>query len=417
MRTVGVEEELLLVDRESGEPRALSAAVLALAAKEAAESPGATSGSAHGSGAASGSGSAPGSGSTPGSGSGSGSTPGSGSGSTPGSGSAFAPEDERFEKELHGQQIEFATQPHSDMDSLAADIVRWRAEAAQHAGDLGASVAALATSPLPASPSVNVGSRYQWMEEQFGLTTQEQLTCGCHVHVSVESDEEGVAVVDRIRPWLAVLVALSSNSPFWQGKDSQYSSYRSRVWGRWPMAGPTEIFGSAARYEEQVGAMVASGVLRDPGMVYFDARLSHRYPTVEIRVADVCLEATTTVLVAALARALIETAAREWRTGTPPLRHGVSLLRLASWRAARSGLDDALLDPLTMRPTASAQVVDALLDHVTDALADSGDLALVREHVAGLLERGTGARVQRELLDRTGSLGAVVSECARRTLA
>ncbi|EPH41171.1 putative Carboxylate-amine ligase [Streptomyces aurantiacus JA 4570] len=376
-----MEEELLLVDRQSGEPRALSSAVLARAAKEAAEDVGAAPVAA------------------------------------PGSGSAPAPEDERFEKELHGQQIEFATQPHADMASLAADIVRWRTEAAQHAGDLGATVAALATSPLPASPSVNVGSRYQWMEEEFGLTTQEQLTCGCHVHVAVESDEEGVAVVDRIRPWLAVLVALSSNSPFWQGQDSQYSSYRSRVWGRWPMAGPTEIFGSAARYEEQVGAMVASGVLRDPGMVYFDARLSHRYPTVEIRVADVCLEATTTVLVAALARALVETAAREWRAGTPPLGHGVSLLRLAAWRAARSGLDDTLLDPLTMRPAASARVVDALLDHVTDALADAGDLALVREHMAGLLERGTGARVQRELLDRTGSLGAVVAECARRTLA
>ncbi|MFF3641157.1 glutamate--cysteine ligase [Streptomyces sp. NPDC002564] len=377
MRTVGVEEELLLVDRESGEPRALSSAVLARAARETAENPAAER---H-------------------------------------ADDYREPADETFEKELHGQQLEFATQPRESMDSLTEEVVRWRADAARHAGDVGAAVAALATSPLPVSPAVNTGSRYQWMEEQFGLTTQEQLTCGCHVHVSVESDEEGVAVLDRMRPWLPVLVALSANSPFWQGSDSLYSSYRSRVWGRWPMAGPTEIFGSAARYEEQVDALVATGVLRDRGMIYFDARLSHRYPTVEIRVADVCLEAASTVLVAALARGLVETAAREWRAGVAPPEHGIGLLRFASWRAARSGLEDCLLHPVTMRPEPSHEVLGALLDHVRDALEDSGDLALVQGGVKDLLKHGNGAEVQRDLLRRTGSLREVVAECVRRTQA
>ncbi|QES45104.1 carboxylate--amine ligase [Streptomyces venezuelae] len=375
MRTVGVEEELLLVDRESGEPRALSSAVLARAARDTGEN----------------------------------------SGAEKQADDYREPEEETFERELHGQQLEFATQPRSDMGDLADEVARWRADAARHAGDVGAAVAALATSPLPVSPAVNTGSRFQWMEEQFGLTTQEQLTGGCHVHVSVDSDEEGVAVIDRIRSWLPVLVALSANSPFWQGNDSQYSSYRNRVWGRWPMAGPTEIFGSAERYEEQVAEMTATGVLRDRGMVYFDARLSHRYPTVEIRVSDVCLEATSTVLIATLARGLVETAARDWRAGRPPLPHGVASLRLASWRAARSGLEDTLLDPVTMRPAPSDEVVRGLLDHVRDALEDSADLDLARTTAEDLLKHGNGARVQRELLERTGSLREVVKECVRRT--
>ncbi|WP_409234549.1 glutamate--cysteine ligase [Streptomyces sp. PA5.6] len=375
MRTVGVEEELLLVDRESGEPRALSSAVLARAARDTGEN----------------------------------------SGAEKQADDYREPEEETFERELHGQQLEFATQPRSDMGDLADEVARWRADAARHAGDVGAAVAALATSPLPVSPAVNTGSRFQWMEEQFGLTTQEQLTGGCHVHVSVDSDEEGVAVIDRIRSWLPVLVALSANSPFWQGNDSRYSSYRNRVWGRWPMAGPTEIFGSAERYEEQVAEMTATGVLRDRGMVYFDARLSHRYPTVEIRVSDVCLEATSTVLIATLARGLVETAARDWRAGRPPLPHGVASLRLAAWRAARSGLEDTLLDPVTMRPAPSDEVVRGLLDHVRDALEDSGDLDLARTTAEDLLKHGNGARVQRELLERTGSLREVVKECVRRT--
>ena len=91
--------------------------------------------------------------------------------------------------------------------------------------------------------------------------------------------------------WLPVLLALSANSPFWQGRDTGYASFRSQAWTRFPTAGPTEIFGSAAAYEARAAGLVDTGVLLDRGMIYFDARLSHKYPTVEIRVADVCLHA------------------------------------------------------------------------------------------------------------------------------
>ncbi|MDX6362229.1 glutamate--cysteine ligase [Streptomyces sp. NPDC058274] len=362
MRTVGVEEELLLVDPETGDPQALSAAVLARAALNDAT-------------------------------------------------------DETFEKELHGQQLEFATHPQSDMAELGAEIVRCRKEAGRVAGEIGTAVVALATSPLPVSPSINMGTRYRWMAEQFGLTTQEQLTCGCHIHVSVESDDEGAAVIDRIRPWLSVLSALSANSPFWQGQDTLYSSYRSRVWGRWPMAGPTSLFGSAEEYHRRVAAMAATGVMRDKGMVYFDARLSEQYPTVEVRVADVCLDAGTALLIATLVRGLVETAAREWRAGRDPIGHSVELLRLAAWRAARYGLEEDLLHPLFLRPEPAEDVVRALLEHVGDALADSGDTDRAEQAVSVLLRDGNGARVQRQLLESTGSLSAVVAECVRRTQA
>jgi carboxylate-amine ligase len=355
-----VEEELLLVDPETGEPKALSAAVLARAARDRAEP-------------------------------------------------------DVFEKELHNQMLEFATHPQSGMDELGEEIVRIRGEAARHAGEIGCTVAALATSPLPVRPSIGMNRRYQWMAEHYGIATREQLVCGCHVHVSVESDEEGVAVVDRVRPWLSVLSALSANSPFWQGKETGYNSYRSRVWQRWPSAGPTELFRSAERYHQRVADMVATGTIIDEAMVYFDARLSARYPTVEIRVADVCLHADTAVLVATLVRGLVETAAREWKAGEEPVDHSVSLLRLADWRAARSGLTGDLLHPATMRRAPAETVVRALLDHVQDALADSGDLERARAACAALLRDGNGARIQREVWERTGSLREVVTACVRHT--
>ncbi|WP_053663066.1 glutamate--cysteine ligase [Streptomyces sp. MMG1121] len=360
MRTVGVEEELLLVDPDSGEPRAMSAAVLARAAQD-------------------------------------------------------DPGQDVFEKELFGQMLECATHPQSEMAALGAEIMLCRKEAARHAGGIGCAVAALAMSPLPVSPSISLNDRYRWMAERYGITARDELVCGCHVHVSVDSDEEGVAVVDRLRPWLAVLCALSANSPFSQGRDTGYAAYRSRVWGRWPSAGPTELFGSAEGYHRRVAEMLATGVILDEAMAYFDARLSARYPTVEIRVADVCLRADTTVLVAALARALVQTAARDWRAGRPPLDHSVSVLRLAAWQAARSGLAEDLLDPATMRPRPAADVVRSLLEHVGDALVESGDAACVEGAMAQLLSRGNGACEQRLLMERTGSLRDVVTECVRRT--
>ncbi|MFB7254438.1 glutamate--cysteine ligase [Streptomyces nojiriensis] len=370
MRSVGVEEELLLADADSGEPLAVSGAVLAEADRAA--------------------------------------TAGAADGTEVG---------HTFEAELQEEQVEFGTRPVTEMGELQEEILRWRAEASRQAAAAGAVVAAIGTSPLAVRPSMSPGHRYEWVSRQFGMTAQEQLTCGCHVHVSVESDEEGVAVLDRIRLWLPVLTAMSANSPFWQGEDTGYGSYRSRVWNRLPAAGPVDVFGSADRYHAEVRAMVGSGVLRDTGMIWFDARLSASYPTVEVRVADVCLDASTPVLLAALVRALVETAAREWRAGDPPARVSTGLLRLASWQAGRSGLDGPLLHPGTLRETAPEAAVDALYRHVGDALADSGDEELVRAGIAGLLEHGNGARVQRRLLRSEGDLASVVRHCARRTTA
>jgi carboxylate-amine ligase len=360
VRTVGVEEELLLVDPDTGEPQAQSAAVLALAEADDAHRG-------------------------------------------------------LFEKELFGQMLEFATHPQTDMAELGAEIVRCRKEAARLAEESGCTVAALATSPLPVSPTVNVNHRYQWLAEQYGISTREELVCGCHVHVSVESDEEGTAVVDRIRPWLPVLLAISANSPFWQGDDTGYHSYRSQVWDRWPSAGPTELFGSAERYHRRVADMVATGVILDAKMAYFDARLSEQYPTVEIRVADVCLHAETAQLLATLVRGLVETAAREWRAGVEPVNHSVSMLRLATWRAARTGPEGELLHPVTMRPVPADVVVRELVEHIAEALSATGDLRPVLDALAELRRRGTGAQVQRALLEQRGNLRDVVTACVRHT--
>lgn len=369
MRTVGVEEELLLVDAESGRPLSVAAQTLRYAA-EAAEPVDATSDEVPGG---------------------------------------------SLEHELQQQQVETDTVPHTDMAALADDVRAWRDHAITAARRAGARVIAAGTSPLPAGTAIVGKPRYLQMVEHFGLTTTEQLTGGCHVHVSIESDDEGVGVLDRIRGWLPVLLALSANSPFWQAEDTKYESFRSQAMGRWPTAGPTEMFRTAEGYRETVASMVGSGAILDEGMVHFDARLSHHYPTVEIRVADVCADAADTVLVAALTRGLVDTAAKEWRAGEEPLPLSVSMLRLMGWQAGRFGITGDLIDPRTSKPRPAREIVADLVDHVRDALRENGDVALVEEQIEQIFARGNGAMRQRAMLEKTGQLSDVVAELARVT--
>ena len=252
------------------------------------------------------------------------------------------------------------------------------------------------------------------MARAFGLTAHEQLTCGCHVHVEISSADEGVAVLDRIRPWLAVLLALSANSPFWQGRDSEYASFRYQAWGRWPTSGPTDTFGTAEAYQQTVQDMVRTGTLLDSGMVCFDARLSEHYPTLEIRIADVCLYADDAVLIAALARALVETEARRWRAGEVTAHRRIELLRLAAWRASRSGLDDDLISPLTGLPEPAWAVANQLVEHVRDALDEAGDTAVVTELLAAVLARGNGAAFQRHA-QRDGGVSSMIDGAVAET--
>src|SRR3546814_18115899 len=120
-----------------------------------------------------------------------------------------------------------------------------------------------------------------------------------------------------------------------------------------------------------------SSVILDEGMVYFDARLSQHYPTVEIRVADVCLRASDTVLVAALCRGLVETAAREWARSVEATAVPTTLVRFATWQAAREGVSGRLLDPFTLRPQRAWDVIDRLVEHIRPALGEPADVQLV----------------------------------------
>jgi glutamate---cysteine ligase / carboxylate-amine ligase len=365
MRTVGVEEELLLVDAVSGRPRSVAAQVLQAASASSPVARDAVGGS--------------------------------------------------LKHELQQEQLEGDTTPQTEMSALELELRSWRDRAGSAAREAGARVLASGTSPIHAEPHLVPTTRYRKLAERYGLTASEQLICGCHVHVAVESDEEAIGVLDRIRVWLPSLLALSANSPFWKGEDSGYASFRTQVQGRWPVSGPADVFGTAGHYLSRVADMIASGVVLDAGMLYLDARPSHHYPTVEIRSPDVCVDVRDTVLIAALCRGLVETSACRWTADEPPEPVPTALLRLATWQAARFGIGDNLLDPQTSRPRPAREVIGKLIDHVRPALRGTEDEALVETRVEMVFSRGSGATRQRAVLEKTGQMTDVVADLVRVT--
>lgn len=311
-----------------------------------------------------------------------------------------------FQKEM----VEAVISPYHDLEELRRAIKRGRSLADDAAARVGARAVALATSPLRVQPHTSDDNRYRHMVERYGTTARNSLVCGLHVHVAVESDEEGVAALDRIRVWLPVVMALSCNSPYSNGEDTGYSSYRTMVWGQWQSSGPTDVFGSVEVYRAYERQLLDTGVLLDDCMLYFDARLSRNHPTLEIRVADICGSQSAAVTIAGLCRGLVETAVREWKAGRPPPAVPSAVLKLCSWEASLRGLTAELVHPGSGRPQPAQQVVAALFAHVSDALAESGDAQAVASGLRQILANGTGSEWQRRVFQRTGSLRNVVRE-------
>lgn len=324
--------------------------------------------------------------------------------------------DEQLDKELFRHQLEIRTTPLADLGEVRSHLVLQRRAAAEAAERAGVLVAAAGTSPVASGePEVSRDDRYVAMLHEYGEIARLAGICGMHVHVGIASDEEGVAVIDRIAPWLPVLLAISANSPYADGRDTGYHSWRSQVWARWPSVGPPQRFGSAAAYRQVCRAMIASGAARDEGMLYFDARLSPNNPTVEVRISDVCADPDDALLVGALARALVVELACEAERGDGEPVWRTELLQGAKWRAARYGVSDRLLCPTTMELRPAREVLESLVGRTRPALEVCGDLDLVRDGIERVLAGG-GASRQHAAFERSGGdLTAVVDDLVTRT--
>jgi carboxylate-amine ligase len=318
--------------------------------------------------------------------------------------------------EFQRTQIEVASPPQLDLGSLHQAMRRLRSSVAAAADRAGVRLIAAGTGPA-AGPLARVVDtpRYHRMRERFGDLSPGPGMCGMHVHVSIPDPESGVQVLNHLRPWLPIFQAATANSPLFNGHDTGYASWRSLLWERWPTVGPTPYLQSHEQYETLVADLEASGAMLDEGMLYWYARLSAHYPTVEIRMGDVTPTLDDAMLLAALTRGLVATLLQDVRDGVPAPNVPHPLLMAAHWRAAHDGLEGLNIDMATREPRPAWRLMRQLFDYVRPELDRHGDLELATILMGRLRSHGTGAARQRAVLSRNGSVAEVVDWLASAT--
>ncbi|MBL1110349.1 hypothetical protein JK361_38345 [Streptomyces sp. 5-8] len=242
------------------------------------------------------------------------------------------------------------------------------------------------------------------------VVARRQAGCGSSspLVVRVRLHANAVHVSNHLRPWLPPLIAFSANSPFREGQDTGYASWRTTTWGRWPVAGPPPYFESPAHFDDLVETLIDAEALIDRGGLYWDIRPSHHLPTIEVRVADAALTPDDTLMLAAVVRALTATALQCIRAGEPAPRPAPEVLRAACWRAARNGLAGTGIDPLTGHLITQTTLVEKLLHTIAPALRQHDDLDHTREQWQRLRPEGTGADRQRAAYRQRSSTHDVV---------
>lgn len=320
--------------------------------------------------------------------------------------------------ELHRCQVEIATGICQTLEDVRRELTQARRSAIEASQSHGLAIAAAGTHPFSKwqNQEVTPKERYRNLDQVLQQLIREMVIFGCHVHVGIADREAAVEVVNRARLWLPTLLSLTANSPFWLGRDTGYHSYRMELWCRLPTAGPPPHFRNYSDYQSFIQQLIDTDITDEPTKIYWDIRLSERFPTVEFRVADVCGTVDEAVMFAGIVRALAQTCYQDFQTNKPYPEIRSELLKAAMWQAARYGTQGELVDFTNLQPIAAVDSIHGLLNYIHPVLEEHGDWQTVSKQVEAILSGGNSAQRQRQVYKTSGDYKAVVDYLVKQTL-
>ena len=326
-------------------------------------------------------------------------------------------EEQDVDPEFKRSQLETATPPCRTLGELRQEVVNLRRGVIDAAERCGYRMGAAGTHPFAHRGGADVTPKesYLGLEREYQRLAREKVICGCHVHVGMADREASIRTLNRVRPWLSTILALAVNSPFWAEEDTGYASFRTEIWRRWPTAGTPGTFASRDEYESLVELLLKTESVDDPARIFWDVRPSPQFETLEFRLTDVCLTVDEAVMVAGLVRALSVTSHGEAQRDEPFADPRPEILRSATWRAARYGLEGQLMDVPGGRAVPAGEMVAILLAHVRPVLADADEWDEVSALVDQTVKGGTGAARQRDAFARSERLEDVVDFVVEET--
>lgn len=328
--------------------------------------------------------------------------------------------------EFFRSQIEIGTQPCSSFAQARKELSRLRATIARRAAEFGLAPIAASTHPFARKARLETTpkERYLALARDFGGIGRRLSICGMHVHVAIEDADNRIDLMNQVRYFLPHLLMLSTSSPFWEGEDTGLKSYRLSIFHELPRTGLPQRFESFGEYQRTIDVLVRAGVIEDATKVWWDLRPSARFPTLEMRVTDVCPRMEDALTIAALYVCIVRMLTRikernqRWRT------YPVFLVEENRWRAQRYGVDDKLFDFGKGTLVPFADLIEELIQLIQEDAAELGCLAEI-ERARSIVLNGTGADRQLNLLeeqlgrgvDRDQAMKGVVDMLIKETVA
>lgn len=324
----------------------------------------------------------------------------------------------RVTREIISSMVELVSTPHTSLDAAAREMGQLRTGLGQVAQRHGLAVVAAGTHPFASwrAQSLTPKARYKTVADTLGSLSKRAHVCGLHIHVEVKDAELRIDLMNRIQPFLPVLLALSTSSPFWHGAPTGLKGYRSAINDETPRSGLPGRFDGQQEFELYVKKLTAAGVIPDQSFLWWAIRPSLRYPTLELRVADCCTRAEDTFAIAAFYLCLLRYLARACDIGNDAAHHHRLVTEENRWQAIRSGLDAHFIDPASGTSSPMRDVVRGFVELLSGDAEAYGCVSELRS-LEAILERGTSADRQLHIFAEETARGAPSAEAVRTVTA
>jgi glutamate---cysteine ligase / carboxylate-amine ligase len=314
---------------------------------------------------------------------------------------------DRVMTEMLQSQLEVATPPCTTAKEAHAHLANYRITLGELAAKHKLGLAAMGTFPLAYWPqqTVTPKARYGAIIDDLQMVGYRNMLCGMHVHVAVPDVDTRINLIMRLTPYLPLLLALSTSSPFWQGNLTGLVGYRLAAYDELPRTGLPELFRTNDDYQEYVAALTWAKIIPDESYIWWAIRPSLNNPTIELRVADSCTRLDDAVAIAALFRCLVRALDRDRALNAGFDRVGRAITQENKWHAQRYGIDATFIEPFSRSPLSLSQWLDQVLDFIAE---DVDTLGCGREikHLQAIIAHGTSATRQIEIFTKAMAAGS-----------
>ncbi|MCK0124350.1 carboxylate-amine ligase [Gelidibacter sp. F2691] len=324
---------------------------------------------------------------------------------------------EQVKAEMHQAVVEVGTNICKDISEARRELTHLRKSISNIAGTLGFKIAAAGTHPFTKweTQLMTPNPRYDEIVNELQDTARSNLIFGLHVHVGIEDKQLALHLTNAMRYFLPHLYALSTNSPFWEGRNTGFKSFRSKIFDKFPRTGIPGIFQTVAEYEHYIDILIKTKCIDNPKKIWWDIRIHPVFPTVEVRICDVPMTIEETLSIAALIQALV---AKLYKLRTQNLNFMLyhrALINENKWRASRYGLEGKMIDFGKEIEVPTKELMLELLEFVDDVVDELGSRKEI-EHIKTMLVNGTGADRQIAVYEDTKDLTKVVDYIIAQTV-